>query len=82
MPLGSDGNQDDARLTSQQRRASRLRHASPEERLEALRQYRSQAQDWPFAGEDYSDRRRCVKLADKLHGKFRIRRRPQLPDRS
>ncbi|SPO03427.1 uncharacterized protein DNG_06110 [Cephalotrichum gorgonifer] len=73
--------------TSQRRRISklldlsRLRHASPEERIQALRQYRhSQAQEAaPPTGDDHVDRGRRARLADKLRDKFRIRTRTQSP---
>lgn len=89
-PLEIEGVHDDAQSTSQRRRMSRfldlarLRHASAEERIQALRQYRhSEAQTQESTGSqdgsDRSDRSRRAKLADKLRDKFRIRTRAQSP---
>ncbi|KAH6688352.1 RING-7 protein [Plectosphaerella plurivora] len=93
-PLGSDGQDSDS--GSQRRRASRLldlgrlRHASAEERILALRQYRTEqrTRDQPRSDDDteaasMSDQdtgRRRVKLSDRLRDKFRVRTRPQGAD--
>ncbi|KAL2753691.1 hypothetical protein ACRALDRAFT_2110461 [Sodiomyces alcalophilus JCM 7366] len=60
----------------------RLRHASVEERIQVLRQYRTeqQVQGGVHGAESEHDadaRRRRSKLADKLRDKFRIRTGPQ-----
>lgn len=86
-PLELEGPQDDAPSTSQRRRMSRfldlarLRHASPEERIQALRQYRrSEVQTQEAApAQDNGERSRRAKLADKLREKFRVRTRAQSP---
>ncbi|TDZ34711.1 Receptor-like proteiny region, transmembrane domain- and RING domain-containing protein 2 [Colletotrichum spinosum] len=85
-PLDLDGHESDGSSTAQRRRSrlldlNRLRHASAEERIQALRQYRTQQQgqaatdDVP--GADRDERSRRAKLADKLRDKFRIRTGPQ-----
>lgn len=86
-PLDLDDSDNDAASVTQRSRASRffdltrLRHASPEERIQALRQFRhSQAQPSSTTGGETTDRGRRSKLADKLRDKFRIRTRPQSPD--
>lgn len=82
-PLELDGPHDDARTVAQRMRVSRildlarLRHASPEERIQALRQYRhSQVQEGP---EDGGDRGRRARVADKLRDRFRVLTRAQSP---
>lgn len=82
-PLELDGPHDDARTVAQRMRVSRildlarLRHASPEERIQALRQYRrSQVQE---AGEDGGDRGRRARVADRLRDRFRVLTRAQSP---
>lgn len=92
-PLGSDGQDSDS--GSQRRRASRLldlgrlRHASAEERILALRQYRTEqrARNQHRGSDDDTETttsvtdpdtgRRRVKLSDRLRDKFRIRTTPQ-----
>ena len=60
---------------------SRLRHASPEERIRFLRQMRrDQPNESGSTSGDSSDRSRRAKVADKLRDKFRIRTRPQSPE--
>lgn len=84
-PVELESAQDDARSTSQRRRVSRfldlarLRHASPEERIQALRQYRrSEVQTQEAApAQDNDDRGRRAKLADKLRDKLRVRTKTQ-----
>ncbi|KAJ0298910.1 hypothetical protein COL5a_011817 [Colletotrichum fioriniae] len=89
-PLELDGHESDGSSTSQRRRTrlfdlNRLRHASAEERIQALRQYRTQHQVQGEAGsstvdvggEERNDRSRRARLADKLRDKFRIRTGPQ-----
>lgn len=84
-PLELEGVQDESTSTSQRRRLSRfldltrLRHLSPEESIQALRQFRrseAQARD-SSPSQDGSERSRRAKLADKLRGKFRILTRTQ-----
>lgn len=82
-PLELDGPHDDARTVAQRMRVSRildlsrLRHASPEERIQALRQYRrSQAQE---DGGDGADRGRRAGVADRLRDRFRVLTRAQSP---
>ncbi|KAJ0161209.1 E3 ubiquitin-protein ligase SDIR1 [Colletotrichum tanaceti] len=88
-PLDLDGHESDGSSTSQRRRTrlfdlNRLRNASPEERIQALRQYRTQhqVQGAPAGSaevehDDRNDRSRRARLADKLRDKFRIRTGPQ-----
>ena len=85
-PLELEGLQDDARSTTQRRRMSRfldlarLRHASPEERIQALRQFRrseTQRQEESGSSQGSSDGGRRAKLADKLRDKFRVLTRTQ-----
>ncbi|GKT49363.1 E3 ubiquitin-protein ligase SDIR1 [Colletotrichum spaethianum] len=88
-PLELDGHESDGSSTTQGRRTrlfdlNRLRNASAEERIQALRQYRTQHQDQGApAGatdvehEERNDRSRRARLADKLRDKFRIRTGPQ-----
>lgn len=88
-PLELDGHESDGSSTSQRRRTrlfdlNRLRNASPEERIQALRQYRTQhqVQGVPAGSaevehDDRNDRSRRARLADKLRDKFRIRTGPQ-----
>ncbi|OLN95275.1 E3 ubiquitin-protein ligase [Colletotrichum chlorophyti] len=88
-PLELDGHESDGSSTTQRRRIrlfdlNRLRHASAEERIQILRQYRTQHQGQETLDglanaehEDRNDRSRRAKLAIKLRDKFRIRTRPQ-----
>jgi hypothetical protein len=86
-PLDTESIDNDEAPEPQSRRTSRLldlarlRHASAEERLQALRQYRhSRAQDTSTTAEDSVERSRHAKLADRLRVRFRIRTRPQSPE--
>ncbi|KAK1988306.1 hypothetical protein LZ30DRAFT_745213 [Colletotrichum cereale] len=88
-PLELDGHESDESSSTQRRRTrlfdiNRLRNASAEERIQALRQYRTQHQvQGAPAGpvdverDDRNDRSRRARLADKLRDKFRIRTGPQ-----
>ncbi|OHF00408.1 hypothetical protein CORC01_04389 [Colletotrichum orchidophilum] len=88
-PLELDGHESDGSSTAQRQRTRlfdlhRLRHASAEERIQALRQYRTQHQvqgetssTVDVGGEERNDRSRRARLADKLRDKFRIRTGPQ-----
>ncbi|KAK1992445.1 hypothetical protein LX36DRAFT_296861 [Colletotrichum falcatum] len=88
-PLELDGHESDGSSSTQRRRTrlfdlNRLRNASAEERIQALRQYRTQHQvqgapAGPAGAErdDRDDRSRRARLADKLRDKFRIRTGPQ-----
>ncbi|KZL84839.1 ring finger domain-containing protein [Colletotrichum incanum] len=88
-PLELDGHESDGSSTTQRRRTrlfdlNRLRNASAEERIQALRQYRTQHQGQgapPDAADaerdERNDRSRRARLADKLRDKFRIRTGPQ-----
>ncbi|KAK1597710.1 uncharacterized protein LY79DRAFT_666527 [Colletotrichum navitas] len=88
-PLELDGHESDGASSTQRRRTrlfdiNRLRNASAEERIQALRQYRTQNQvQGASAGpagverDDRDDRSRRARLADKLRDKFRIRTGPQ-----
>ncbi|KAK2016646.1 hypothetical protein LZ32DRAFT_85157 [Colletotrichum eremochloae] len=88
-PLELDGHESDGSSSTQRRRTrlfdlNRLRNASAEERIQALRQYRTQHQvqgapAGPVEAEhdDRNDRTRRARLADKLRDKFRIRTGPQ-----
>ncbi|KAF5524890.1 E3 ubiquitin-protein ligase SDIR1 [Colletotrichum aenigma] len=88
-PLDLDGHESDGSSTTQRRRTrlfdlNRLRHASAEERIQALRQYRTQQQgqdvsDEPAGanGDERQERSRRARMADKLREKFRIRTNPQ-----
>ena len=84
-PLELEGAHDDARSRcSRFLDLARLRHASPEERIQALRQYRrSEVQTQEATTfQDNGDRGRRAKLADKLRDRFRIRTRTQSPGES
>ncbi|KAM0282560.1 hypothetical protein ACHAQH_002928 [Verticillium albo-atrum] len=89
-PLELDGQDSDSNSTNapQRRRTSRLldlnrlRHASVEERMQALRDYRREqrAQDAVPEGSSENEvdaRGRRAKLADKLRDRFKIRTSPQ-----
>ncbi|KAL0940716.1 E3 ubiquitin-protein ligase [Colletotrichum truncatum] len=85
-PLELDGHETDGSSTTQRRPGrlfdlNRLRNASAEERIQALRQYRTQQQSQGEAeersGAEPDERSRRAKLADKLRDKFRIRTGPQ-----
>ncbi|KAF6831122.1 E3 ubiquitin-protein ligase [Colletotrichum plurivorum] len=88
-PLELDGHDSDGSSTVQRRRTrlfdlNRLRHASAEERIQVLRQYRTQHEGQDVPGgpsgaerDDRNERSRRAKLADKLRDKFRIRTGPQ-----
>ncbi|KAF9870116.1 hypothetical protein CkaCkLH20_12350 [Colletotrichum karsti] len=85
-PLDLDGHESDGSSTTAQRRRTRLfdlnrlRHASAEERIQVLRQYRTQQQGQDAAEGASSapdERSRRARLADKLRDKFRIRTGPQ-----
>lgn len=84
-PLELDEADDDTVSATQRSRASRffdlsrLRHASAEERIQALRQFRHSQAPPPssVAVAENAEGTRRVKLADKLRDKFRIRTRPQ-----
>jgi hypothetical protein len=61
---------------------SRLRHASPEERIQVLRQMRrDQPNEAGSISGDSHERSRRAKVADRLRDKFRIRTRQQSPSR-
>ncbi|KAK2021085.1 hypothetical protein LX32DRAFT_277376 [Colletotrichum zoysiae] len=88
-PLELDGHESDGSSSTQRRRTrlfdiNRLRNASAEERIQTLRQYRSQQQvQGAPAGpveverDDRDDMGRRARLANKLRDKFRIRTGPQ-----
>ncbi|WYZ37507.1 hypothetical protein EsH8_II_001013 [Colletotrichum jinshuiense] len=88
-PLELDGHESDGSSTAQRRRTrlfdlNRLRQASAEERIQVLRQYRTQnqGQGAPAGSadverDDRNERSRRARLADKLRDKFRIRTGPQ-----
>lgn len=61
----------------------RLRHASVEERILALRQYRTERGEAPSdtGSEGGSDRRSGKRLADRLRDRFRIRTNRQAEGR-
>jgi len=62
---------------------NRLRHASAQERIEVLRQYRTEQPDGGASADlGAEDRSRKARVADKLRDKFRIRTRAQSPSNS
>ncbi|KAM0329128.1 hypothetical protein ACHAQA_004424 [Verticillium albo-atrum] len=89
-PLELDGQDSDSNSTNAQQRRrtsrlldlNRLRHASVEERMQALRDYRREQRGQDAVPEASSEnevdaRGRRAKLADKLRDKFKIRTSPQ-----
>lgn len=89
-PLAAEGAE--AEPSASQRRRSRLfdlhrlRHASAEERIEALRRYRSEQQGQPEGSVEREaepdERGRRARLADRLRDRFHIRTRAQSPGRT
>ncbi|KAI1083903.1 hypothetical protein F5B20DRAFT_357301 [Whalleya microplaca] len=61
---------------------NRLRHASVDERIQALRQYRQSQQGESAPGGSTDDHSRHVKLSDRLREKFHIRTRSHPPSDS
>ena len=82
-PLDLDGHDSDESSTHRRRVSrlfdvNRLRHASVEERIEALRQLRTEQQaEGSTSDVGAEERSRRARVTDKLRDKFRIRTRTQ-----